>query len=82
MQKNTAPTITTAIIGNTIKADIFGHLRPVVIAQEKGLEVYCKAATTTIVLDYAQLMRVPAFQAGVMAVLANESEVAQSELGI
>lgn len=61
------------VAGERITVQVLGRKKPVATAKKDGLEVWCKVFSAPTTISYAQLMSVPSFRAGVLAVLASEN---------
>lgn len=75
MIQQTAPT--TRINGNRVEVEMAGRQKLLATAGETGIEMWCKAYSCPVPVSYAQLMSIPTFRSGVLAVLEGE-QVAQS----
>lgn len=73
-QQTTAP---TRINGNRIEVEVMGRQKLLATVQPDGLDLWCKVLSFATCVSYAELMSIPTFRDGIMAVLAGE--VAQGE---
>jgi hypothetical protein len=62
-----------AVTGEKITFPVLGRPKTVATAFPGGLEVRCKVIGAQVVIPYEQLMSVPTFRAGILAVLATET---------
>lgn len=70
IQQPTAPT--TRINGHRIEVEVGGRQKLLATTGTEGIEMWCKVYSCAVPVSYAQLMSIPAFRAGVLAVLAGE----------
>ena len=69
IQQTTAP---TRINGNRIEIEVMGRQKLLATVRPDGLDLWCKVLSFSTCVSYAELMSIPAFRAGVLAVLAGE----------
>lgn len=67
----------TRINGNRVEVEVAGRQKLLATVEQDGMSMWCKVLSFATVVSYADLMSIPAFRAGVLAVLAGE--VAPSE---
>jgi hypothetical protein len=62
------------IIDNRLTVQVLHRQKPVAtVIPGEGLEVYCKVYSMLVTLSFEQMMSIPSFRAGVLAVLAKEA---------
>lgn len=70
IQPTTAPT--TRINGNRIDIEVGGRKKLLASISESGVSMWCKLLSVRAEVPYADLMSIPEFRAGVLAVLTSE----------
>lgn len=79
MIQQTAPT--TRITGNRITVEVAGRQKLLATVREDGIDMWCRVLSFATCVSYADLMSMPTFRAGVLAVLEGE-QVAECEQGV
>lgn len=75
IQHTTAP---TQINGNRITVEVAGRQKLLATVQPGGMDLWCKVLSFSTRVSYADLMSIPMFRQGVLAVLSTE-QIAESE---
>lgn len=74
IDQNVAPTALN-VAGDRVTVEVLGRKKLVATALPDGLSVWCKVFSSEALIPYAQLMSIPSFRSGVLAVLAGEVAV-------
>jgi hypothetical protein len=75
IQQTTAP---TRINGNRVEVEVLGRQKLLATVQPGGMDLWCKVLSFSTRVSYTDLMSIPTFRAGVLAVLEGE-QAAQDE---